>query len=78
MFKRRIGPPPGPGGGSAGANGCPDIWELDSGDFAVIGFERTQELGPHLPPGAFLDAGESLVVVPRDVLIKARENIPLE
>jgi hypothetical protein len=78
MFKRRIGPPIHPDSGSAGANSCPDIWELDNGDFAIIGVERTQELGPQLPPGAFIDPGEALVVVPRDLLIKAREDIPLE
>jgi hypothetical protein len=76
MFKRRIGAAPVPGSGSAGANGCPDIWELDSGDFAVIGFERTSQLRPHLPPSAFLDEGESIVVLPRHVLVKAREDIP--
>ena len=78
MFKRRIGPDPHAGSGdSAGANSCPDIWELESGDFAVIGTDMTKELGTRLPPGAFLDPGESLVVLPRHVLVKARENIPL-
>ncbi|HLU98522.1 MAG TPA: hypothetical protein VKZ89_16950 [Thermobifida alba] len=78
MFKRRIGPPPHEGGESAAVNSCPDIWELDSGDFAVIGFERTAQLLPHLPPDAFVDPGEAIVVLPRSVLVKARENIPLE
>jgi hypothetical protein len=80
MFKKRIGPAPHPGGenGSAGANSCPDIWELESGDFAVIGLERTAALQPHLPPDAFLDPGEAIVVVPRQLLVKARENIPLQ
>jgi hypothetical protein len=76
MFKRRIGPTPTKGSGSAGANGCPDIWELDSGDFAIIGLERTSLLRPYLPSDAYIDEGESLVVVPRHVLVKARENIP--
>ena len=76
MFKRRIGPPPHGDGGSAGANSCPDIWELDSGDFAIIGVESTAELTPHLPADAFLDPGESIVVIPRHVLVKARDDIP--
>jgi hypothetical protein len=76
MFKRRVGPAPVPGSGSAGANGCPDIWELDSGDFAIIGTERTSQLRPHLPKGAFLDDGESIVVIPRHVLVKAKGSIP--
>lgn len=80
MFRRRIGPPPhgGGGNGSAAANSCPDIWELDSGDFAIIGIEQTAQLRPHLPSDAFLDPGESIVVLPRHVLTKARESIPLE
>jgi hypothetical protein len=77
MFKRRIGPAPHEHTGSGGANSCPDIWELDSGDFAVIGMDRTVELGSQLPQGAFLDPGESLVVIPRFILVKARDNIPL-
>ncbi|WP_051466914.1 hypothetical protein [Actinomadura oligospora] len=80
MFKRRIGPHPhdGKGNGSAGANNCPDIWELESGDFAVIGDERTAELGPLLSEDAFLDPGEAIVVLPRHVLVKARDAIPSE
>jgi len=76
MFKRRIGPPVHDGGASSGANSCPDIWELADGDFAVIGVDRTSELAGHLPPDAFLDPGESLVVIPRRTLVEARENIP--
>lgn len=80
MFKKRIGPHPhaAEGNGSAGANSCPDIWELESGDFAIIGMEQTAALAPYLPPDAFLDPGEGIVVLPRHVLTKARESIPLE
>lgn len=53
MFKRRIGADPHRGGtNSTGKEGCPDIWELDSGDFAVIGIDRTPELARHLPSDA--------------------------
>jgi hypothetical protein len=80
VFKRRIGPHPheDDGNGSAAANSCPDIWELNSGDFAIIGIEQTAHLRPHLPSDAFLDPGEGIVVLPRHVLVKARESIPLE
>jgi len=78
MFKRRIGPPVHDGGMSSGVNSCPDIWELSDGDFAVIGFDRTQELAGHLPRDAFLDPGEALVVIPRKTLVEARKNIPLD
>jgi hypothetical protein len=76
MFKRRIGPAPHEGNSSGTLNSCPDIWELDSGDFAIIGMEKTAELTPHLPADAFVDPGESIVVLPRNVLLKARDDIP--
>ncbi len=76
MFKRRIGPPPHDGNDSSGMNSCPDIWELESGDFAIIGVDKTVEFTPHLPADAFVDPGERIVVLPRHVLVKARENIP--
>jgi hypothetical protein len=50
---------------------------LDSGDFAIIGVERTAELTAHLPTDAFVDPGEAIVVLPRHVLVKARTEIPL-
>lgn len=53
MFKRRIGADPHRGGtSSTGKEGCPDIWELDSGDFAVIRIDRTPELARLLPSDA--------------------------
>lgn len=76
MFVRRIGPPLDHTTGSGGANSCPDIWELETGDFAVIGVESTATLTPLLPKDAFVDPGESIVVLPRHVLVKAKENIP--
>lgn len=76
MFKRRVGPIPTPdGGASSGANGCPDIWELDSGDFAVIGFQPTAGLLAALPSDAGIEPDEALVVVPRNVVIGALQNL---
>ena len=52
MFKKRLGPDPHANGAkSAGCHGCPDIWELDNGDFAVIGADITAVVGL-LPPSA--------------------------
>lgn len=75
MFKRRIGPVPNATTGSSGANGCPDVWELDNGDFAVIGFRATPALLASLPADAGIEPDEALVVVPRAVLLGARENL---
>lgn len=54
---------------------CPDLWELENGDFAVIGTDIT-ELAGKLPPEAGCAPHERIVRVPRALLIAARENIP--
>src|SRR5262245_19683332 len=51
-FVRRIGIDPKIRGDSTDKDDCPDIWELDSGDFAVIGDDMTSELAQSLPPTA--------------------------
>jgi len=41
-FLRRIGPDPHANGQSTPAlENCPDIWELEDGDFAIIGIDMT-------------------------------------
>ena len=41
-FIKRIGPDPHENGAqTVGCRGCPDIWELEGGDFAVIGIDIT-------------------------------------
>jgi CheY-like chemotaxis protein len=53
MFAKRIGPDPHENGAqSAACRGCPDIWELDNGDYAVIGIDITDAATPKLPPTA--------------------------
>jgi hypothetical protein len=55
---------------------CPDVFELSTGDFAVIGTDRTDELEPLLPPDAGRADYERIVVVSRETLIKARRDLP--
>jgi len=55
---------------------CPDLFELECGDFAVIGFDVTDEVRSHLPADAGCGAGERIVRIPRGVLVAARESIP--
>jgi hypothetical protein len=50
MFLRRIGSDPHEY--CAQTVGCPDIWELDNGDFAVIGIDITDAAISKLPPSA--------------------------
>lgn len=77
MFLRRLGPDPHEGGAkSVGCNGCPDIFELKSGDFAVIGIDITQKARDELPPSARCGPDESIVWIPRKTLVMARPDIP--
>lgn len=77
MFKKRIGPDIHGGGvgGSASANGCPDIWELDDGNIAVIGIRKTSALISQLPEGAGCGPDEEIVVLPRQLLVGAKSDI---
>jgi hypothetical protein len=54
---------------------CPDVLELDSGDFAVIGTDITAE-SASLPSGSGCGTHERIVRVPRDLLIRIRSQIP--
>jgi hypothetical protein len=76
MFLRRLGPDPHANGTKTSAlAGCPDIFELDSGDFAVIG-EDISTLSSHLPPGASCGPDERLIRIPRKTLVLAKSDIP--
>ncbi len=76
MFIRRLGPDPHANGTlSAGCRGCPDIWELESGDFAVIGL-NISGLAAKLPASASCGPDERIVRVPRKILVLAKPDIP--
>lgn len=72
---RRLGDPP-KMRGSHGAESCPDVFELSDGNFAVIGTEATAALEPLLPADAACADYERIVVVSRETLIRARNDIP--
>ena len=55
---------------------CPDLWELDNGDFAVIGRDLTAEYASRLPDGVSLLGNERLVILPRRRLTSAKMEIP--
>jgi len=77
MFLRRLGPDPHANGAqSVGCRGCPDIWELESGDFAVIGIDITDAAIPKLPPTAGCGPDEKIIRLPRNLLVKAKRDIP--
>ena len=76
-FKKRIGPDPHANGAQTIAcQGCPDIWELEGGDFAVIGIDITDAAAPALPPTAGCGPDERIVRLPRNLLVNAKRHIP--
>jgi hypothetical protein len=77
MFTRRLGSDPHANGAkSVGCDGCPDIWELDNGDFAVIGTDITEFARTKLPPTAGCGPDERIVRLPRNLLVNAKHDIP--
>ena len=78
-FLRRLGPDPHANGVQTIAlEGCPDIFELESGDFAIIGADITKSAASELPPSASCGADERIVLIPRKTLVLARGDIPGE
>lgn len=55
--------------------GCPDIWEMEDGDFAVIGVDITRH-ADKLPSSAGCAADERMVRIPRRLLVQAKAHIP--
>jgi hypothetical protein len=77
MFLRRLGPNPHEGGAKTPClEGCPDIFELTSGDFAIIGRNITAEAVAQLPADAGCGPDEAIVWIPRRTLIHAKGDIP--
>ena len=75
-FRRRLGASAAELGHSSDGPDCPDIWELANGDVAVIGRDLTASLGQRLPDGVSMSSDERLVVIPRNMLIAAKPDIP--
>ncbi|MFJ3234503.1 hypothetical protein [Streptomyces sp. NPDC086787] len=72
---RRVGASPRERGSATGQT-CPDIFELDNGDFAVIGREATAQLDPELPSDAARAEYERIVIITRETLLRAKRDIP--
>lgn len=76
-FLRRLGPDPHENGAKTIAlQGCPDIFELESGDFAIIGIDITDAAKRKLPPTAGCGPDERIVFIPRKTLVLAKSDIP--
>lgn len=76
MFIRRLGIERGAPQSCAGGRSCPDILELADGDFAVIGADISRHADKLSSVGAGCGPGETMVRIPRAVLVRARADIP--
>jgi hypothetical protein len=76
MFKRRLGSDPHASGQQTpGLYGCPGIFELESGDFAIIGIDITDAARAKLPSTASCGPDERIVFIPRNLLVNAKPDI---
>jgi hypothetical protein len=75
-LKRRLGKSALELGDTNQTPSCPDIWELDNGDIAVIGRDHTADYVPRLPPDVHIGNDERLVVLPRIMFVAAKPDIP--
>lgn len=73
---RRLGKSPAELGTTGGEQGCPDIWELENGDIAVVGLDLTASYVKRLPPGLAVGADERIVVIPRRTAAAAKADFP--
>jgi hypothetical protein len=75
-FVKRLGKSAAELGHSENEDKCPDIWQLDNGDVAIIGRDLTPDYSSRLPGGVSLAPGERLVVIPGSMLSAAKADIP--
>ena len=77
MITRRLGPDPHANGATTSSlDGCPDILELEDGDFAIIGVDITELTSGRLTLGASCGRDERVVRIPRLTLLRAKHDIP--
>ena len=75
-FRRRLGKSAMELGTTNGSQTCPDIWELDNGDVAIVGRDLTGAYAGRLPAGVSIGQDERLVVIPRVMIRSAKPDIP--
>jgi len=60
----------------SGGHHCPAVFEMTTGDFAIIGVDITVPAVSWLPPGSGCGPNERIVNIPRRTLVLARPRIP--
>ncbi len=73
-IRRRVGLSPSARGSATNCT-CPDVFELEDGNFAVIGTDRTTEFGQRLPTDAGVAPYEKVVVITRETLLAAAKDL---
>src|ERR1041384_1704204 len=76
VFRRRLGKSALELGATDDDPTCPDIWELDNGDVAIIGRDLTDSYSTRLPGGVNIGEDERLVIIPGTMLRAAKVDIP--
>jgi hypothetical protein len=77
MFTRRLGTNPHDNGQQTpGVYGCPDVLELETGEFAIIGADITDTAKSKLPPTVNCGPDERIIRIPRRILVNAKHDIP--
>jgi hypothetical protein len=74
-FHRRLGKTAAEVGDSRTTQDCPEIWELDNGDIAIIGRDATESYCSRLPAGVSIGPGERLVIISGRLLSAAKPDI---
>lgn len=74
-FHHRLGKTAAEIGDSRTTTDCPEIWELDNGDIAVIGRDATDAYAGRLPPGVRIGPDERLVIISGRMLSAAKPDI---
>ncbi|MFJ2218085.1 hypothetical protein ACIQVO_37545 [Streptomyces sp. NPDC101062] len=75
LFSRRLGKSAEELGVTENKTQCPDIWELDNGDIAVIGRDLTGAYMSRLPASVSIAHDERLVIIPGRMLRAAKQDI---
>lgn len=60
---------------SEGGDRCPAIWEIENGNYVIVGEDITEQFKKELPPKFILGEKEKVVCIPRNVLNSAKNNI---
>jgi len=72
MFLKRLGQ----SNGSLCGHNCPQVLEMNDGDFAVVGLDITEEAVTAMPTGPAVGPKEKVVKIPRQDIIAARAELP--